>query len=134
MAQWTAFAAFAALLAACSTDEPKSAPPPAAAAAPAPLDTAPAVDSAPLPNAEAATKVEMYPGTGAVTSGGHLARTPSIGGSDSDDNGITLNFINTDVKDVAKAVLGDYLKLNYEIGANVQGVVTIQTSQPLKRS
>lgn len=127
-------AALAALLAACSTDEPKPAPAPAAAAAPAPLDSAPTVDSAAQPNAEPATKVEMYPGTGAVTSGGHLARTPSIGGGDSEDNGITLNFINTDVKDVAKAVLGDYLKLNYEIGANVQGVVTIQTSQPLKRS
>src|SRR6185312_3737335 len=47
---------------------------------------------------------------------------------------ITLNFINTDIKDVAKAVLGDYLKLNYEIGANVQGSVTIQTSRPLQRS
>ncbi|HEY1837713.1 MAG TPA: type II secretion system secretin GspD [Rhizomicrobium sp.] len=50
-----------------------------------------------------------------------------------DDNGITLNFVNADVRDVAKAVLGDYLKLNYEIGSTVQGTVTLQTSQPLKR-
>jgi general secretion pathway protein D len=47
---------------------------------------------------------------------------------------ITLNFVNADVKDVAKTILGDYLKLNYEIGAGVQGTVTIQTSQPLTRS
>lgn len=48
--------------------------------------------------------------------------------------GITLNFVNADVRDVAKAVLGDYLKLNYEISANTSGMVTIQTSQPLERS
>lgn len=50
-----------------------------------------------------------------------------------DENGITLNFVNADVRDVAKAVLGDYLKLNYEIGSNATGTVTLQTSQPLKR-
>jgi general secretion pathway protein D len=48
--------------------------------------------------------------------------------------GITLNFVNADVRDVAKAILGDYLKLNYEIAANVQGTVTIQTNQPLSRT
>ncbi len=47
---------------------------------------------------------------------------------------ITLNFVNADVRDVAKAILGDYLKLNYEIGSNVQGAVTIQTNQPLTRA
>ena len=66
----------------------------------------------------------MYPGSGAFTGAGSASHSPMIGGDE--DNGITLNFVNTDVKDVAKAVLGDYLKLNYEIGANVQGVVTIQ--------
>ena len=50
------------------------------------------------------------------------------------DQGITLNFVNADVRDVAKAVLGDYLKLNYEIGSNVQGNVTIQTNEPLPRA
>jgi general secretion pathway protein D len=48
--------------------------------------------------------------------------------------GITLNFVNADVRDVAKAVLGDYLKLNYEIAANTTGTITIQTSKPLSRA
>lgn len=48
--------------------------------------------------------------------------------------GIVLNFVNADVRDVAKAVLGDYLHLNYEISASTTGVVTIQTSQPLKKA
>jgi len=136
-ARWTAFAAplcLAAALVACSTDgEPTPPPAPQAAnTAPAPLEAAPAADSTAAPNADSGAKVEMYPGTGAFTGGGRVSGAAAIGGDE--DNGITLNFVNTDVKDVAKAVLGDYLKLNYEIGANVQGVVTIQTSQPLKRS
>jgi len=92
-------------------------------------DTPPDSVSASAP-ASSATPVEMYPGTGAFTKGSSAARAVTTG----EQGDITLNFVNSDVKDVAKAVLGDYLKLNYEIGANVQGTVTIQTSQPLKRS
>jgi len=50
-----------------------------------------------------------------------------------DDGGITLNFVNADVRDVARAVLGDFLGLNYAVGAGVQGTVTIQTSRPVPR-
>jgi len=92
-------------------------------------DTPPDSVSASAP-ASAAPQAEMYPGTGSFTKGVSAARTATTG----EQGDITLNFVNSDVKDVAKAVLGDYLKLNYEIGANVQGTVTIQTSQPLKRS
>src|SRR5438105_5800782 len=49
-------------------------------------------------------------------------------------SGISLNIVNADVRDVGKAVLGDYLKLNYEIAANTTGMVTIQTSKPLSRA
>jgi general secretion pathway protein D len=52
----------------------------------------------------------------------------------SPSGGITLNFVNADVRDVAKAVLGDYLQLNYEISASTSGVVTIQTSKPLEHA
>jgi general secretion pathway protein D len=76
-------------------------------------------------------KAEMYPGSGVFTNAASAREARTTVGTEGD---ITLNFINTDVKDVAKAVLGDYLKLNYEIGANVQGTVTIQTSQPLQRA
>ncbi len=87
--------------------------------------------AASAPATSSAPQVEMYPGTSAFTKGRSAAAARSITAEQGD---ITLNFVNSDVKDVAKAVLGDYLKLNYEIGANVQGTVTIQTSQPLKRS
>lgn len=81
------------------------------------------------PPASSAPQAEMYPGTGALVKSRSVARATT-----GEQGDITLNFVNSDVKDVAKAVLGDYLKLNYEIGANVTGAVTIQTSQPLKRS
>jgi general secretion pathway protein D len=80
-----------------------------------------AVPAAPQSN------TQLFPGNGQLTgSGRHHAAIDTKGD-------ITLNFVNADVKDVAKAVLGDYLKLNYQIAANVQGTVTIQTSQPLTR-
>lgn len=74
---------------------------------------------------------EIYRGTGSVVGG---KSDPPTSISSVDEQGdITLNFVNADVRDVAKAILGDFLKLNYAVGANVQGTVTIQTSRPLAR-
>src|SRR5205814_6598301 len=73
------------------------------------------------------------PGGPGVPAGpsGPGADQQSAGMAVAPSGGITLNFVNADVRDVAKAVLGDYLKLNYEISANTTGTVTIQTSRPL---
>lgn len=86
-----------------------------------------AADLAAHPNAE------IFPGNGVPL--GRVPRPKRVKKAETTvtDQGITLNFINADVKDVAKAILGDYLKLNYEIGQGVQGAVTIQTTQPLTR-
>lgn len=65
---------------------------------------------------------------------GQTSDQQNAGTTESPSGGITLNFVNADVRDVAKAVLGDYLKLNYEIAANTTGMVTIQTSKPLSRA
>lgn len=117
-------------LSACSTDVPRA---PLAATPPASAPpVAPQPDIAASPTEPLEAKSEMYPGTGSFVHPAPAHREPRTTVGEQGD--ITLNFINTDVKDVAKAVLGDYLKLNYEIGANVQGTVTIQTSQPLSRA
>src|SRR5262249_14810595 len=50
------------------------------------------------------------------------------------EEGITLNFVDADVRDIARAVLGDYLGLNYAVGANVAGTVTSETSRPVARA
>ena len=48
--------------------------------------------------------------------------------------GITLNFVDADVRDVVRTVLGGTLNLNYAIDAKVKGTVTLQTSSPINRS
>lgn len=77
-------------------------------------------------------RAEIFRGTGSFVAQPHR-RDRSTGVVEAED-GITLNFLNADVKDVAKAVLGDFLKLNYAVGTNVQGIVTIETSRPLARA
>ena len=46
---------------------------------------------------------------------------------------VTLDFVNVDVRDVVRSVLGDVLKLSYAIDPAVQGAVTLQTAAPLAR-
>jgi general secretion pathway protein D len=45
----------------------------------------------------------------------------------------TLNFVNTDIHEVAKAVLGDMLGLNYTVAPGVQGAVTVKLNHALPR-
>jgi len=45
----------------------------------------------------------------------------------------TLNFENTDIKDVVRAVLNDALKVNYTINGDVSGPVSISTVRPVSR-
>ena len=47
------------------------------------------------------------------------------------DGAVTLNFLNTDIREVIGAILGDALKRSYVIDPRVQGTVTVRTSQPL---
>ncbi len=116
-------------LAACATDDAPAQPSaPAAAQQDAPEPAPPASDPAPLAPPQA--KFEIFPGNGALVQPQRREAPTTVG----EQGDITLNFVNSDIKDVAKAVLGDYLKLNYEIGSNVQGSVTIQTSRPLTRA
>jgi general secretion pathway protein D len=56
----------------------------------------------------------------------------SIAGAKANADGdITLNFVNADIRDVIKSVLGDILHVNYVIEPNVSGQVTVKTNQPL---
>ncbi|MGH8507624.1 MAG: type II secretion system secretin GspD [Gammaproteobacteria bacterium] len=75
------------------------------------------------------TEVEMYPGSGTFVKPGAYKGPPPSG----DTGEFTLNFENTDLQEVVKAVLGDLLKENYFIDPKVAGTITIQTTRPLKR-
>src|ERR1700730_707464 len=84
------------------------------------------LQSAPRPNAQPSSTIAR--GTGNFV--GMPSRVRRIA-SVNPEGDITLNFLNADVRDVAKAILGDYLKLNYVIDSAVQGTISIQTNQPL---
>ncbi len=49
-------------------------------------------------------------------------------------NHVTLNFPNADVHEVAKAILGDILGLNYAVDPSATGSVTVQTAEPVARA
>jgi general secretion pathway protein D len=79
----------------------------------------------PSPPAQSST---IYPGTQQFTAG---PRTPT--GDTRHANDVTLNFPNADVHEVAKAILGDILGLNYAVDPQVTGTVTLETAQPVAR-
>ena len=134
------------LLSGCTSTPVATAPVPPAnpqspvgTASSAPVETAPATAKPTAANSPAANPTASSSGPGEVFAGtGRFltppARSAKAEAAVTEQGDITLNFVNADIKDVAKTVLGDYLKLNYEIAGNAQGSVTIQTSQPLKRS
>ena len=57
--------------------------------------------------------------------------TPGATGQAGD---ITLNFVDTDIREIARTILGTTLKLNYTIDPNVHGTGSIETGTPLSRS
>src|SRR5437899_5511591 len=46
---------------------------------------------------------------------------------------VTLNFANADVREVARAVLGEILHLHYVVDPRLQATITVQTGRPLAR-
>ncbi|MDX1483416.1 MAG: type II secretion system secretin GspD [Alphaproteobacteria bacterium] len=49
------------------------------------------------------------------------------------DGGITLNFVNAEIAEVARAVLGGILSLNYAVDPAIKGAITLQTSRAIPR-
>lgn len=101
----------------------------------------------PLPGTEASTfrpQVETTPlarerTTEVVRGSNVLARPPaaasqvglqSVGGGGQ----VTVNFVDADVREVVRAILGDALGASYSIDPAVQGTVTLRTSRPVPRS
>ncbi len=47
---------------------------------------------------------------------------------------VMLNFVDTDIREVVRQVLGDVLKVNYAIDPTVRGTATLETTTPLSRA
>jgi len=80
-----------------------------------------------MPQREPRPAAFYQPGTG-IFVGQPLPTSTTAGGGN-----ITLNFENTNLREVVKVILGDLLDANYSIDPGVQGAVTLQTSEPLAR-
>jgi general secretion pathway protein D len=59
---------------------------------------------------------------------------PSTSGPRGEAGDVTLNFVDTDIREIARTILGTTLKLNYTIDPNVHGTGSIDTGTPLPRS
>jgi len=100
-----------------------------------PLEEPRALEAAP-PRASGAIPVERreraFTAQGvAVTPTVPPPATPAAGGQAGD---VTLNFVDTDIREIARTILGTTLKLNYTIDPNVHGTGSIDTGTPLPRS
>ena len=80
-------------------------------------------------NRDTSSDIEVR-GTGRFIGGGGIRNAPAFANRNGD---INLHFVDADVADVAKAVLGDLLKLNYVISPKVKGTLTLNTNRPIKR-
>jgi general secretion pathway protein D len=77
-------------------------------------------------NASTATPPKTYPGTG-VFLNQKPAQPPAKPGPEE----ASLNFESLDVREVAKVILGDYLKETYTVHPAVTGTVTFRTLRPI---
>jgi len=81
----------------------------------------------------AAREVQVYEGSGQFVAGDGQAFRGRAGGARVTDDGVTLNFVQATIPEVAKTVLGDVLKLNYAISDGLDGKITLRTSSPIAR-
>jgi len=105
-----------------------TAPAPSPAVQPSPTDIA--ADTPQNSESRPPSPPRLYPGTGVFIRAQPLAAQNRTGPAEGD---VTLNFVDADVHDVVRSVLGDVLHLNYAFDPKLQGNVTVQTSRPLRR-
>ena len=74
--------------------------------------------------------MRTYPGTDSF-----VGRRPNAAAAAGPSTGdITLDFADADVRDVARAVIGEMLQLPYAIDPQVQGHITLKTGAPITRT
>ncbi len=88
----------------------------------------PAVSAELAASPEAAPGPRVYPGTGRFINAKPVAPRDQTGPEEA-----SLNFEGLDVREVAKVILGDYLKQSYTVHPGVQGTVTFRTVKPIAR-
>ena len=72
----------------------------------------------------------VAPGTAAAP----VVSPPGPGATATQAGDVTLNFVDTDIREIARTILGTTLNLNYTIDPNVHGTGSIETGTPMQRS
>lgn len=68
------------------------------------------------------------------TGSGRLVAPAARAAAPAGDGPVTLNFVAVEVRDLARAVLGDLLGLDYVVDAAAQGTVTVEAARPVPRA
>ena len=124
------------LLASCEHAAPPVAERPAApaareAAAAVPMPPAPASSEMSSPTPTTPGRADVFPGTGVFVQPARLSPPAMVtAGAD----GISFNFVNADVREVVREILGGQLHLAYVIDPKLQAAITVQTGAPLPRA
>jgi general secretion pathway protein D len=95
------------------------------------LSTPPGSDDAKFPGGQKPAPA-ILPGTGALSAPVPAAKPSEPIVHPNDNVVVTLNFVDADIREVIKSVLGDTLALTYVIDPKVTGKVTLKTNAPLK--
>jgi general secretion pathway protein D len=61
-------------------------------------------------------------------------RSPRSAAGDAGGGDVTLNFVDTDIREVVRVVLGDLLKVTYSIDPTVKGSATLKTASAVSRT
>src|SRR5271169_147840 len=89
--------------------------------------------SGPIPTNH--TSERMFVDRGAAVGSAAARSAPPPPGAVAGENGdVTLNFVDADIREIVRSILGTTLKLNYTIDPRVHGTGSIETATPLQRS
>jgi general secretion pathway protein D len=69
-----------------------------------------------------------------ATAAGPVPPPPGPGATTTQAGDVTLNFVDTDIREIVRTILGTTLNLNYTIDPNVHGTGSIETGTPMQRS
>jgi general secretion pathway protein D len=130
--------ALAVLVQGCAASNPPDAAIPTGAEPIAAQSAVAAARSGPIGASDTPTPLRpvaptVHIGTGVVVGAAPAAAVPSAAGMVDADGAVAFNFVNVDIRDIVREILGEQLHLGYVIDPKVQGTATVQTGAPIPR-
>jgi general secretion pathway protein D len=90
--------------------------------------------SGPIPVNRASERMFVDRGGAAASETSRSSPPPPPGAVASSNGDVTLNFVDTDIREIVRTILGTTLKLDYTIDPRVRGTGSIETATPMARS